>query len=283
MIGSVFSPYYAWSGRKDPLNHCAFNVALYGERARRWAMTERGREDVRCETSHLSVGPSSMSWNGDALTIVIDEIAAPFPKRLRGVVRVAPRMFGAQSFMLDAGGRHLWRPIAPAARVEVEMEHPLLRWSGEGYFDANWGDAPLEDDFSHWDWSRAKTADGAFVFYDVLHRDGGRLDLALAIDASGRSYPIGALPRVKLKQTLWRMTRWVRSEAQAAVLRTLEDAPFYARSLVSVRLSGEPMLMVHESLSLDRFATNWVKALLPFKMPRAPWDVGPGADQARGS
>ena len=30
-LGSVFSPYYAWSGRRDPLNHCAVNVALYGE------------------------------------------------------------------------------------------------------------------------------------------------------------------------------------------------------------------------------------------------------------
>ena len=32
-IGSVFSPYYAWAGRRDPLDHCAFNVALYGPRA----------------------------------------------------------------------------------------------------------------------------------------------------------------------------------------------------------------------------------------------------------
>ncbi len=29
-IGSVFSPYYAWSGRRSPDNHCALNVALYG-------------------------------------------------------------------------------------------------------------------------------------------------------------------------------------------------------------------------------------------------------------
>ena len=32
-IGSVFSPYYAFrrrSGRIDPLDHCALNVALYG-------------------------------------------------------------------------------------------------------------------------------------------------------------------------------------------------------------------------------------------------------------
>ena len=32
-VGSVFSPYYAWTGRRDPLNHCAVNVALYGPRA----------------------------------------------------------------------------------------------------------------------------------------------------------------------------------------------------------------------------------------------------------
>ena len=37
-IGSVFSPYYAWSGRTDPYNHCAINLALYGPRSSRWAM-----------------------------------------------------------------------------------------------------------------------------------------------------------------------------------------------------------------------------------------------------
>ena len=33
-IGSVFSPYYKLSGRSDPANHCAMNVALYGRAAR---------------------------------------------------------------------------------------------------------------------------------------------------------------------------------------------------------------------------------------------------------
>ena len=32
-VGSVFSPYYAWRGRRDPLDHCAINVALYGRDA----------------------------------------------------------------------------------------------------------------------------------------------------------------------------------------------------------------------------------------------------------
>ena len=29
-IGSVFSPWYRWSGRRDPANHCCINVATYG-------------------------------------------------------------------------------------------------------------------------------------------------------------------------------------------------------------------------------------------------------------
>ena len=42
-IGSVFSPYYAWArertagGAAEALNHCAFNVALYGQASHGWA------------------------------------------------------------------------------------------------------------------------------------------------------------------------------------------------------------------------------------------------------
>ena len=51
-------------------------------------------------------------------------------------------------------------------------------------------------------------------------------------------------------------------------LRSLEDGPFYARSLIESTLLGERVHGVHESLSLDRFAAPWVQALLPFRMPR---------------
>lgn len=44
--------------------------------------------------------------------------------------------------------------------------------------------------------------------------------------------------------------------------------PFYARSLVSSRLLGEPITAMHESLSLERFATTWIKLLLLFRMLR---------------
>ena len=60
-------------------------------------------------------------------------------------------------------------------------------------------------------------------------------------------------PTAKLRQTGWRVGRSIRSEDAAHLVRTLEDAPFYARSLVAAKLLGEPVMLMHESLSLDRF------------------------------
>ena len=76
-------------------------------------------------------------------------------------------------------------------------------------------------------------------------------------------------PMVALKRTGWRIGRSVRSEDAAGVVKTLEDAPFYARSVISAKLLGEPVTLMHESLSLDRFSMPVVQAMLPFRMPRA--------------
>jgi carotenoid 1,2-hydratase len=275
LLGSVFSPYYAWSGRRDPLNHCALNVAIYGERSRRWAMTERGRDAVHRDAQRLAIGPSALNWDRDVLTITIDEVTAPIPSKIRGVVRVFPRFLSVLDFRLDQNGDHLWRPIAPSARVEVELTRPAVKWSGNGYLDANCGAGPLEDNFVHWHWSRVTVGDGAAILYDVARREGEALNLALRFDPSGAAQNFQPPPTVKLAPTSWRIARTTRSEptsgapAAAAVLRTLEDAPFYARSLVSTRLFGDAVISMHETLSLDRFALRWVKSLLPFKMPRA--------------
>jgi len=77
-------------------------------------------------------------------------------------------------------------------------------------------------------------------------------------------------PRVPLSGTGWRIARATRCEAggTARAVETLEDTPFYARSLVATRLLGEDVVAMHESLSLRRFDTRWVQALLPFRMPR---------------
>jgi carotenoid 1,2-hydratase len=268
----VFSPYYAFARRRglaDPLNHCAINVALYRKRSKHWAMTERPRGAVRRSRERLSVGPSSLSWDGTSLTIAIDEISVPIPGRIRGTVRVVPTAITRDAFTLSEDGRHQWWPIAPCARVQVRLDRPNLRWQGDGYFDMNCGNSPLEHGFTDWQWARGAIQDGTAILYEARRRDGSRVDLAMTFDAQGRMRAFEPPPTIELNRTGWRMGRSLRSEGQAVVVRTLEDAPFYSRSVVNSKLLGEPVTLIHESLSLDRFRMPAVQAMLPFRMPRA--------------
>ena len=76
-------------------------------------------------------------------------------------------------------------------------------------------------------------------------------------------------PRAALPMTGWRIARGTQAEGgRASVVRTLEDTPFYARSIIEAKLLGERVHAMHESLSLDRFRLGVVKAMLPFRMPR---------------
>jgi carotenoid 1,2-hydratase len=273
-IGSVFSPYYRWTRRHgdgDPLNHCAVNVALYGEGGGRWAMTERGRGSLRRGRDWLSIGPSSLSWDGEALTIRLDEVTAPLPSALRGMVRLRPTALVDQTFCLDAKGRHRWSPIGASARIEVALHPGDLRWSGSGYFDTNSGDEPLEDAFTSWTWSRAPVRDGTAILYDVKRRDGSDYNLSIIADRDGQVQEFERPELAKLPRTLWRMRRETRADPgfHPSVAQSLEDAPFYSRSVLSTRIRGEPVKAVHESLSLDRFVAPWTQMCLPFRMPRA--------------
>ncbi len=233
-------------------------------------MTERGRGAVQRTATSLAIGPSQMRWERDSLTIEIDERAVPLPLPIRGTVRLLPAALPAYSAALDAAGRHRWRPIAPSARVEVTLQQPNLRWFGGAYLDSNDGDVPLEQDFVAWNWSRAHGRKSTVILYDGLRRAGDRFELALAFDADGAHHAISAPPPVGLPATHWRVARSTRADDRrdSKVLRTLEDTPFYARSLLATHLLGEPMLAVHESLSLTRFQAPWVQILLPFRMPR---------------
>lgn len=271
----MFSPYYALARRRgagDPLNHCAVNVALYGAGGKRWAMTERGRTAVSRTATTLAIGPSTLTWEDGALTIRFDEVTVPIPSRIRGSVRVTPAAVTDAEFILDDQGRHLWRPIAPCARIDVDLTHPRRRWSGNGYFDCNGGTEPLEDAFVCWDWSRSALTDGTAVLYHANRRHDGERTLALWFDRHGRCSAFTPPPRMALPATRWRVARQVGSEGEAADVRaTLEDAPFYARSLLAHRVCGEDAAAMHESLSLDRFRAPWVQAMLPFRMPRRVW------------
>jgi len=194
----------------------------------------------------------------------------PIPAALRGCVTVHPFGITREAFALDGAGRHRWWPIAPAARVEVAFTHPALSWSGRGYLDANAGDAPLERDLRLWTWSRAGLSDGTAILYDVEGRDGYRTSLARRFDARGDSEAIAPPPRAALPHTAWRLARATRADGRPRVLRTLEDTPFYARSVIEAQVAGETGTAMHESLDLDRFRARWVQLLLPFRAPRMP-------------
>ncbi len=235
-------------------------------------MTERGRDCVSRDSRNFVIGPSAVSWDGTALRFTIDEAGVPIPLRIKGQVRLYPAAITRTCFMLDQAERHRWWPVAPCSRIEVELERPAIRWSGSGYLDINDGDEALEDGFSHWDWARASLDGGrrAVLLYDVLDRQREHSSLAIQTDDQGRTEPVEMPRAVRLPRTLWQMRRGTRVSADggARVRSTLEDTPFYARSLLSTHLFGQDAPAMHESLSLDRFRTRWVKALLPYRMPR---------------
>jgi len=239
---------------------------------KRWALTERGRPALHRDAASIAVGPSRLAREGDGWRIDLDEVTVPWPSRIRGRVRLHPERWCDASFPLDAAGRHAWRPLAPCARVEVELDRPALRWSGSAYADSNRGDEPLETAFARWTWSRSALVGGeTAVLYDVEPRMGPPRSLALRFGPDGGVEPFAPPPRAELLPgAVWRVPRATRSDpgGAASVRRTLEDTPFYTRSVVGTRLLGQDVDGVHESLSLDRFRRGWVQTLLPFRMPR---------------
>ena len=231
-------------------------------------MTERGRRALRRDSASLTVGPSAMAWEDGTLVIKVSEVTVPWPSRLAGTIRITPETTVAEPVLLAADGAHHWRPAAPRATVSVDFGSPALRWQGTGYHDMNWGDGPLEDAFRSWTWARGDTARGCSVIYDADLADGMRkaFRLDIAHDGGTAFSPLPA--RQPLKGGLWGMRREIAARRPAQLLATLEDAPFYMRSLVRTEIDGEPVTAMHESLSLDRFRSRIVQMMLPFRMPR---------------
>lgn len=274
-VGSVFSPYYAWArrrGRADPEDHCALNVALYSPGAGRWCMTERGRTHCARTASEFVIGPSRLHWDGQCLQIDMDERGAPLPRRVRGRVRLWPGQLQRFSTPIDADGRHRWGPIAPQARIEVDLSEPGLRWQGHAYLDSNEGDEPVDGAFERWDWSRAQLPDGSTVVHYDLQWPGQpqRPDRALSLrfDAQGGVDTLPTPAAQDLRRTGWQLARRMRSDAPVQVARQLEDTPFYQRALLAVPLGSGTVQAFHETLSVPRLVRPVVQAMLPFRMPR---------------
>lgn len=247
------------------------NIALYGRPGQRWAMTERGADAVSRAQDVLQIGPSAMRWEDGRCIVELREIAFPFIRPLRGRVTLEPKALNGADFALDELGCHRWWPIAPCARIRVEMDTPSLTWEGSGYLDSNRGSEPLEKGFQGWDWSRNERANGdTVVYYDLTRRDGSPYGISHEFCTDGSEHSIPAPPKARMPNILWQVPRVTRSDAGrgAKVIRTLEDTPFYSRSKVETVLEGQRTEGVHESLDLRRFDSAWVKLLLPFRMPR---------------
>ena len=233
-------------------------------------MTERRAGALYRDARTLKIGPSAMRWDGAGLTIEIDETSPLIPHRVKGRVRLYPEAVVNHPVVLDREARHCWWPIAPCARVEVELDRPDLDWSGSGYFDFNTGEVPLEQSFRNWNWCRASLPEGTAVLYDLIDREGEACSLAIRFDPSAGVADFEPPPAADLDRTFWRMSRSTRCEPgeAAKVIETLEDSPFYSRSVIQTKLLGRHATAIHESLDLDRFARPIVQAMLPFRMPR---------------
>ncbi len=248
-------------------------MALYGQGGSYWSMTERGRSAIHRSPSEYRIGRSRMAWEAGGLSIDIDEITAPIPRRVRGRVRLHTPAVCNFLTPLDDAGHHLWGPIAPCARVDVAFDQPELRWSGRAYMDANQGSEPVEKAFHEWDWARSEMADGSTsVIYDVRPRSGLGPDRVIAqrFAPDGSHQPFEAPARQPLPRSAWGIARTLRSDAGVApqVAKSLEDTPFYARAVVKAGVMGEQVTAMHETLNVPRVVSWPVRLMLPWRMPR---------------
>lgn len=234
-------------------------------------MTERGARHAAHSETRFQLGPSMLAWQDDgSLLIHLDERGAPVPLPVRGTIRVRPRAWPATMFDLTGDGRHVWQPIAPLARAEVCLDNPNLAWGGSAYLDSNRGSEPLEDGFSHWNWSRFDVGGETIVSYGMTPRRSEARQLDLRFGADSEVSPLSIPSGQPMDRTMWGVNQSLPCDPgfRPRTVARFEDVPFYSRNHVSTRLHGTVVDGVHETFDGDRLRRGWVKALLPFRMPR---------------
>ena len=145
-VGSVFSPYYAWRGRRDagkPLRDqrraLRRDEALGDDGARRGALRRSADASRRAQRARL--GRRAGSIFGSTRPARRCRVA------LRGRVRLEARLSMRARSNSSRPAACLAADRAAGARLACRMERPALSWRGSGYFDANRGDEPLERRF----------------------------------------------------------------------------------------------------------------------------------------
>jgi carotenoid 1,2-hydratase len=281
-VGAVFSPWYGWSGRGDPRDHCCVNVLMEGPGSGPpgllgggWTHTDRGRDALRQRPDRIDVGPSHATWDGTSFRVAIDERAWPLGLRVRGEVVVTPRAVTDVEVMLSPDGAHVWRPFAPASDIRVEIDRPGWSWEGEGYLDGNFGTRPLEEDFSFWHWGRFPTPEGTVIFYECERRasggqPAGETRVALRFGDDGAVQAVPRPPLRPMKRTRWGLRQETRCDAghEPLRLRSMISAPFYNRAVVETHIHGHRSVGTYEALDGRKFAWPWLKPMVALRVPR---------------
>jgi carotenoid 1,2-hydratase len=235
-------------------------------------MTDRGDQAMSQSRDTLTIGPSSMHWDGTSLVIDINEISTPHGNRIAGTVTIHPSAVTSFELPLAEDRSHVWRPFAPTSRIDVALDRPGWSWSGHGYFDANFGTRALEDDFSYWTWARLPLNDGTACIYDADRRDGSTLAAGVTFGSDGVAKPLDLPPKARMKRSLWALRRETRADAGYAPkqVKHMLDAPFYNRAAIRTKINGIETVGVHEALDLNRFRNPLLKPMLAVRVPRRP-------------
>jgi carotenoid 1,2-hydratase len=234
-------------------------------------MTERSSRSLTREQEVYRLGPSQVCWRDDRLVLDLHEWANPLPRPIKGRIVFHPNQLFTKLNALDSEGRHRWGPIAPTGRLEVDFDRPGLRWSGHGYLDSNEGDEPIDRPFLDWDWSRADHPNrSCSVIYDVRQRDGQNILLANRYRPDGTIEAFDPPARRPLGRTGWRIHRQLRLDhnTRLGTVQTLEDTPFYARSMTQLESAEGTLPLMHETLDVNRLVSPIVQWMLPWRMPR---------------
>lgn len=275
-MGSVFSPHYARAHARaasgqPAARHLAINLALYGER-RAWVFTEAQARPGDLSADALRVAGNTWHSSQDGIVLTINDRSVPWRRPVVG--RITLRGTRAQNHgpqVLRADGGHHWWPLMPVGRIEVDMQHPKLKWQGSAYHDLNFGDEPLARGFRSWSWMRSTQGDTTDIVYVPEGRGAGAcasLSLQVHRDGTARAQPMPKL--APLSKSRWGLTgKGILVPAQKSSVRLLEDTPFYRRSCwTAPTASGPPADIMHEALDMDRWSQAWVQALMQFRLRR---------------
>lgn len=146
-------------------------------------------------------------------------------------------------------GRHALTIIAFVGSVFSAYDH-RARQRGGGVAEA---EAPCRHQRRAVQPRRTPLADGGAAVVDDVRQSGGRPDRVIAarFAPDGRAEPFEAPRRASLPRSKRWVGRHVCSDAalRPRLVQTLQDTPFYVRSMVETGLLGERVQAMHESLS----------------------------------